>query len=194
MSRIFCIVGKSASGKDTIYKEILKNCDKLIPIIPYTTRPMRSGETDGVDYNFVTEDQMNGFDAAGCIIEKRQYLTTQGIWNYFTVKFDVKPQTDYILITTLEGAMGITDHYGADMVRIVYLTIDDKTRLLRYIERESKQARPDYEEVCRRFIADQKDFSQENINALKNVYSINSALSVEECLAEWDKIYHAAEV
>ena len=48
MGNIYCLMGKSASGKDTIYNRLLA-MEKLHlrRVVPYTTRPMRSGETDG---------------------------------------------------------------------------------------------------------------------------------------------------
>lgn len=50
-------MGKSSSGKDTIYENLLQRHDlKLIPFIMYTTRPTRANETDGVQYHFVTEE------------------------------------------------------------------------------------------------------------------------------------------
>ncbi len=190
MSRIFCIVGKSASGKDTIYKEILSTCcSNLIPIIPYTTRPKRVEENNGVDYNFVTEEQLMAFEKAGDVIEKRQYFTTQGVWYYFTLKFNITNNNDYILITTLDGAISIMQEYGSDIVHIVYLVIDDRTRLLRCIERESKQDKPDYLEVCRRFIADQEDFSDFKISIFENVHYIDTNFNIESCLKKWNEIY-----
>ena len=49
-------MGKSSSGKDTIYKKLIQNKNlALKEIIPYTTRPIRVGEQDGVEYHFVTE-------------------------------------------------------------------------------------------------------------------------------------------
>ena len=192
VSRIFCIVGKSASGKDTVYREILASRPaNLIPIVPATTRPQRVGECNGVDYHFVTMEQLAAMDAAGEVIEKREYHTTQGLWVYFTMRFDLEEGKDYILITTLEGAQSLTAYYGADTVTVVYLHADDKIRLLRYIERESRQAKPDYAEVCRRFLADQKDFAEENIRALPNLYMIDAGHSVEECLAAWRHLYHS---
>ena len=50
MGKIFYIMGKSASGKDTIYKELIEKMPKFHSIVPYTTRPMREGEKDGVEY------------------------------------------------------------------------------------------------------------------------------------------------
>ena len=52
MNRVFCLVGKSCSGKDTLYARILDRCPELVPVIPCTTRPRRTGETDGQNYRF----------------------------------------------------------------------------------------------------------------------------------------------
>ena len=59
MGNIYCLMGKSASGKDTIYNRLLA-MEKLHlrRVVPYTTRPMRSGETDGQTYVFCTEQQV----------------------------------------------------------------------------------------------------------------------------------------
>ena len=54
MTNLFYIMGKSATGKDTIYKKIKENID-IKEYVPYTTRPIRTGEKDGVDYHFITE-------------------------------------------------------------------------------------------------------------------------------------------
>lgn len=191
MSKIFCIVGKSSSGKDTIYKKIIENsAPGLVPVVLYTTRPMRTGEKNGVDYNFVTESDLAKFEANNEIIEKRSYKTTKGIWSYFTVRFNLKENTDYILITTLEGAKSLTECYGENAVHIVYLTIDDRLRLTRCIEREAKQQKPDYREVCRRFLADDADFSKDKLEKFKNIHYINTSFPPNECLQKWQEIYN----
>ena len=86
MGKIFYIMGKSSSGKDTIYENLLgREGLSLHPLIMYTTRPIRAGETDGV--------------------------------------------------------------------------------LLRAIKREKKQEHPNFKEVCRRYLADEEDFSEEKLQA-----------------------------
>ena len=53
MGKIFCVMGKSASGKDTIYRRLMEAPGLgLERIVLYTTRPIRAGEKDGVDYHF----------------------------------------------------------------------------------------------------------------------------------------------
>ena len=59
MGKIFYIMGKSASGKDTIYKELIEKMPKFHSIVPYTTRPMREGEKDGVEYFFVDQERFD---------------------------------------------------------------------------------------------------------------------------------------
>lgn len=188
MNRIFCIVGKSCSGKDTIYARILEqNRPGLVPVVPYTTRPRRPGEAEGQTYHFVTEEQLRRYEEEGQVIEKRVYQTTQGPWTYFTLRFAL--DADRLLITTLEGARALMDCYGPQQVRMVYLHVDDRTRLLRYIDRESRQASPDYAEVCRRFLADQEDFSRENLARFPSLYPIDTGAGIEACLAQWDALY-----
>ena len=55
MGKIFYLMGKSSSGKDTIYKELLQGFPKMKRIVLYTTRPRREGECDGVEYFFTDE-------------------------------------------------------------------------------------------------------------------------------------------
>lgn len=191
MSKIFCIVGKSGSGKDTIYKQIL-SCDypDLTPIITYTTRPKRINEKNGIDYNFVLPNQLNEFEKNNQILEKRQYSTVDGIWSYFTLKFELLCGKNYILITTIEGAVSIMQYYGEDIVHIIYLYLDDDTRLKRCLQRESKQINPNYDEVYRRFNSDKLDFSENKINKLKHIHKINTNNDINDCIKKWDTIYY----
>ncbi len=190
MSRIYCIVGPSAVGKDTFYKELLSvRGDRLTPVIPSTTRPMRTGEVNGVDYHFVTMDELAALEAEGRVIEKREYHTTQGLWVYFTMKFDLAAQRDYVLISTLEGAERLQAYYGADHVTVVFLRLDAGVRLSRSIAREMRQKHPDYAEICRRFLADEQDFAPERVERLQNVVYIDTEGSVADSLAQWDRLF-----
>lgn len=192
MSRIFCIVGKSCSGKDTLYARILaQNRPGLVPVVPCTTRPRRPGEVEGQSYHFVTQEQLRQYENQGQVIEKREYHTTQGLWTYFTLRFQL--DRDRVLITTLEGARALMDCYGPGHVQVVFLHTDDRTRLLRCIDRESRQERPDYDEVCRRFLADQADFSRERLALLPGLRSIDANRPPEDCLAQFLALYQKGE-
>lgn len=166
MGKIFCLMGKSASGKDTIYGRLLKESRvKLKPVVPYTTRPMRDGEVAGENYFFCTEEEEEALARAGKIIELRQYDTVYGVWKYFTVDDGriCLDKNDYLMIGTLETYAKIRDYFGEEYVYPIYVWTDDGVRLSRALSREQSQKEPKYAEMCRRFLADEKDFSTENL-------------------------------
>ncbi|MCM1112106.1 MAG: hypothetical protein NC399_02510 [Muribaculum sp.] len=165
MGKIFYLMGKSSSGKDTIFKE-LREAGKLRAIVPYTTRPIRAGERDGVEYHFTDEDGFQRLSSSGKVIEQREYHTFCGVWRYFTVddgQFVPEGAQDYIMIGTLEAYRNMQAHFGAEKVLPVLIELDDGERLQRALDREREQERPQYEEMCRRFLADGEDFSEEKI-------------------------------
>ena len=85
MGKLFYLIGKSSTGKDTIFQSLLEREDLgLKPLVLYTTRPMRAGETPGVQYHFTDEAGLSRLQAAGKVIELRAYQTVHGIWKYFT--------------------------------------------------------------------------------------------------------------
>jgi guanylate kinase len=158
--KLICIVGKSGSGKDTLFRHIkrFKPFD-LTPIIPYTTRPRRQGERSGKDYHFFTEEMMLMLQRNGEIIESRRYDTIAGAWYYFTKAFDLNSNETYITITTPEALTKLAAYVGEKSTFVVYLTLSDRERLMRAVRRESKQKTPNFAEVCRRYLADERDFS-----------------------------------
>lgn len=167
MGKIYCMMGKSSSGKDTIYKMLLEDGDiSAKTIVPYTTRPMREGEREGVEYYFCDENKLAELEAAGKVIELRAYNTVHGIWKYFTVNDHqiADENQDYLLIGTLEAYLKIRDYFGADRVIPIYIEVEDGLRLQRALDRERSQTEPKYEEMCRRFLADAADFSEEKLS------------------------------
>ena len=166
MGKIFYIMGKSSSGKDSIFKEIKKRMPELKDIVLYTTRPIREGEQEGVEYHFVDEMVLHTMEEKGCVIEQRAYHTKCGVWKYFTAddgQVDLE-RDNYLVIGTLESYKAMKDYYGEMKVVSLYVEVEDGMRLGRALEREQKQAEPKYAEMCRRFLADQQDFSEEKIS------------------------------
>lgn len=166
MGKIVCLMGKSSSGKDTIYKKILMQENvHLETIVPYTTRPIRDGERDGVEYHFTDEEGYQTLFRQGRVIESRAYNTYHGLWRYFTVAdgtVDLERHS-YIMIGTLEAYDHLRKFYGKDKVVPVMIELDDGVRLQRALDRERGQDDPKYEEMCRRFLADTEDFSSEKM-------------------------------
>ncbi|MCR5154262.1 MAG: guanylate kinase [Lachnospiraceae bacterium] len=169
MGKLFIIMGKSATGKDTIYKRIAEDKElNLKTVVIYTTRPIRKGETDGVEYHFVTVEQMNKMIEDKKVIERRTYPTVVGDWHYFTAndgQIDLEGN-NYLMISTLAGYEQIRNYYGSEKVVPIYIEVKDKDRLLRSVEREIRQKKPNFSEVCRRYLADEADFSEEELKRL----------------------------
>ncbi len=164
MSKIFYIMGKSASGKDTIFKKVKEQMPELKTIVIYTTRPIREGEKEGVEYHFVDDVKCKELGEQGKVIELRAYDTVHGIWKYFTVddgQFDA--DVNYIAIGTLESYRDMRNYLGAEKLVPIYIEVEDGIRLERALKREQAQKEPKYEELCRRFLADAEDFSVDNL-------------------------------
>jgi len=187
MGKIYYLMGKSASGKDHIYEHLLKETSfDLKPLVLYTTRPIRSGEQDGREYFFVDEKRLSELREAGKIIEERMYSTVQGPWYYFTAddgQIDLEKQ-DYLGIGTLESYVKLKDYFGEQALVPLYVEVDDGLRLSRALERERGQKEPKYAEMCRRFLADCEDFSEENIAKAGIVRRFSNNTTPEACFSE----------
>lgn len=166
MGKIFYILGKSSTGKDTIYKNILEDKElNLRDIILYTTRPIRDGEIDGKSYHFVSEQEYEEIKKSGLIIEERSYDTMHGVWRYFTVKdsnIDLS-NNNYVIIGVLKSFIDTRDYFGSDKVVPIYIEVEDGLRLQRALNREKKPENRRFKEMCRRYLADSEDFSENKI-------------------------------
>jgi len=189
MGKIYYMMGKSASGKDTLYKEIRERCPELKPVTLYTTRPIRDGEVNGVNYFFVTKDILDKYEQQGKVIELRTYPSVHGDWHYATLddgQVDLAGN-DYIIQGTPESYQKMKEYYGEENLFPVYIEVEDGERLKRALARELSQEKPKYEEMCRRFLADQKDFSEENLFAAgitRRFINADKAQCLEEILGE----------
>ncbi len=166
MGLIFYLMGKSASGKDTVYRSLLSDPElRLESIVLYTTRPIRTGEKNGVDYHFVDEREYLEIRESGKIVEERLYQSAEGPWRYFTVddgKIGLSGQ-DYLVIGTLESYLDMIGYFGKDKVCPIYMEVEDGERLQRALTRERQESEPKYAEMCRRFLADTVDFSEDKL-------------------------------
>lgn len=187
MAKVVFIFGKSSTGKDTIAKELLRNDSlELNTIITYTTRPMREGEMEGKEYHFVTDEDALNFEKDGSVVETREYHTVKGLWKYFTRndgQIDLSSNNKYLVLGTLEMYEKYCAYFGKELIAPIYIDIDNGIRLQRALDREKTQPIPQYKEMCRRFIADEEDFSEDKLakNGITRRF-INDDL--KRCIAE----------
>lgn len=186
MGRLFYIMGKSASGKDTLYNILAGDRSFGLRLVaPYTTRPIRQGEQEDGTYRFVDKGRLDEMTAQGRVIESRCYHTVHGDWYYFTAddgQIDLS-KGDYLMIGTLESYEKTRRYFGKDLVVPIYVEVEDGERLQRALNRERIQKEPKYLEMCRRFLADAEDFSEGQLERLGICRRFCND-TMERCLAE----------
>ncbi len=196
MGKIYQIMGRSSCGKDTIYKHLLNRGNvQLSKVIIYTTRPMREKETDGVQYFFCDEEKYNEYKNSNRIIEERTYNTVYGPWHYFTVddgQIDLS-KGNYLIIGTIEMFTSIREYFGEDKVVPLMIMVDDGVILQRALNRELKRDNPGYDEMCRRYLADKADYSDEKLKAAGVNNLFNNDGELEDCIREIESFIKSDE-
>ena len=151
--KILALFGKSASGKDSIQKWIVSNYPQLTnKIVSCTTRPPRSGEQDGVDYFFLSDEEFAKKVLDGSMLEATSFRE----WFYGTALDQLDPNKINVGVFNITGVECILDDPRLDVVP-VWIHASDTVRLKRSLDREDN---PDCKEICRRFLADEKDFDE----------------------------------
>lgn len=202
--KLIAIIGTTASGKDTVVRELLRRNNKLKKIVSVTNRPMRQGEIRCKDYNFVTDKEMKALINENKLIERRDYKTKNGVWTYGTEKssIDINSDNVYIHILDWNGFETLIDYVwyclgGAegrqinldDYIKGYYIDADVDIRLERYRKRNS-----DTYEMCRRILADKEqiediydDLYKDDINKLKNNNKVDFENIINKILEDLEK-------
>ncbi len=183
MKKIIVLLGASATGKDTVVKHISEKYS--IPIaVSYTTRPMRSNETQGVEYYFISDDEMHEKFKNGEVIEHTSYyIQSEDVsYTYANVTSEFE-KGDYIL--TILNPHGLYQFrqslYKDDLVSIM-LNCDDRVRLIRSLDRDENV---NVNEVLDRFRRDELDFIERRP---KTDYEIDTNKPLEEVFNDIDRI------
>ena len=164
MYKIFCLTGKSSVGKDTLSEMLLRVPELgLRRFVLYTTRPRRPDETDGEAYHFLTREALDARVRERGAVERRDYHTALGLWSYCTLPDEAPARSHRLAVTPLPALAAYREHFGAEVLVPLYIETPDHLRLSRAIDRESRAPAPCYAEVCRRYLADERDFSPENL-------------------------------
>ncbi|MDO5564363.1 MAG: guanylate kinase [Eubacteriales bacterium] len=179
---IYCIIGKSASGKDTIYKKIINKIPNINKITLYTTRPKRENEKEGIEYFFVNEDFLK--QNKNKIIEQRTYNTIYGPWIYAMIDDgSINSKNNYLLLSTLESYNSIKKYFGEENVFPIYINVPNDIRLQRAKDRVNILDENTKKEIERRFKADEIDFSTQKIKEA-NITKIYDNANLQNCINE----------
>lgn len=150
MYKIIAIMGEAGSGKDSLMQAMLKLRPDFHEIISCTTRPKREGEVEGVNYYYYTPEQFGDRVLHDEMLE----CTVFNDWFYGTSYDSVRSDCINIGVFNPTGVESLVVRPDVD-VKIIRVVAEDKTRLLRQLNREGS---PDVREIIRRFHADWLDF------------------------------------
>ncbi len=183
---ILILVGKSASGKDTIQKELVEKYG-YSPIVSTTTRPIREGEKEGVNYFYTSRDEFQKRIDEGKFLEYRSYNTLVNgkpdTWFYGTEKLDLHDKN--VVVLDPIGASIFADYYGADNCYVAYIDVPDDIRK----ERAMRRGSFDEIEWQRRLETDAIDFDEDLIEDITPNYThINNVGNIHKSVisvANW---------
>ena len=151
MYKIIALIGEAGTGKDTLMKEIIKKTPSLHEIISCTTRPMREGEVDGVNYHFLTLEQFTGQVLRNEMLESTNFNN----WFYGTSLQSLDKDKINIGVFNPAGIKSMLNHPEVDL-QVYRVFCADKIRLIRQLNREKN---PDVDEIIRRYGTDKADFA-----------------------------------
>ena len=150
--KIVAIMGKAGAGKDTLLKECLSlSPNRLHEIISCTTRPPREGEVEGVNYYYLTEKEFMDRLADDRMLEATEFRK----W-YYGTSIEALNQEKINIGVFNPAGVRILMSLSNVAVLPIYVIADDKTRILRQLNREEN---PDVKEIIRRFSTDENDFT-----------------------------------
>ncbi len=180
---IAVLCGKSASGKDTL-QELLKKNYGFNSIVSATSRPMREGEIEGVNYFFLTREEFINRLNNQEFLEYRTYNTLvdgkSDTWYYGCPKQKLDDNKDYVIILDMNGTRDFVDYYGKDNCFVCYVDCDNKLRKQRAMSRGSF----DETEWNRRAEDDEKKFSEDILKGLIDDRITNSGDLTPDGLAK----------
>lgn len=140
------ISGLIQAGKSTLLQKLMGW--GYTPVIEYTTRPMRKGERNHVDYHFITDEEFDRMEAEGEFAEAMHADTIYGVWKYGARKEDLKSGCIMAM-----GPYGLTQLLEQDIpVLSVILDISEEEAITR-----ARSRGDDIEEVKRRYNKDKPD-------------------------------------
>lgn len=162
MKKVLCIIGESATGKDTLKEELLKQNDHCVSVVRHTTRPKRDGEINGVTYHFINNEEFSKLIMDFSMLEANLFKG----WAYGTA-YDSLVDNKINIITCDSMAAENLSQCKDLYVEIAWIQTAPKLRLIRALTREENV---DVDEVLRRFTRDNEDYADFAKNNLKNCH------------------------
>ena len=104
---LYVVSAPSGAGKTSLVKAMLERDSGILVSVSHTTREMRPGEVDGVDYNFVAMDEFNKMIEAAAFLEFAEVFTNKYGTSQLWVQEQLDNGKDVILEIDWQGAQQI---------------------------------------------------------------------------------------
>ena len=186
--KIFALLGYSSVGKDTILKQVLKDMDDVKPIISTTTRPMRKGETEGVEYYFIDDTEF--FRRGTDFVEQRIYHTKvkengvekDATWRYGIERMELEKDDYLIVIVDSVGYKELKNYVGNGRIVPIFISAPQEELKARALARGDLEA-----EVDRRLKDDYERFMDFRVRTVYHEVK-NGEGRLEEAIKEVEGI------
>ena len=186
--KIFALLGYMSVGKDTILKQVLKDIDDVKPIISTTTRPMRKGETEGVEYYFI--DDVEFFRRGTDFVEQRIYHTKvkengvekDATWRYGIERMELEKDDYLIVIVDSVGYKELKNYVGNNKIVPIFISAPQEELKARALARGDLEA-----EVDRRLKDDYERFMDFRVRTVYHEVK-NGEGRLEEAIKEVEGI------
>ena len=186
--KIFALLGYMGVGKDTILKQVLKDMDDVKPIISTTTRPMRKGETEGVEYYFIDDTEF--FRRGTDFVEQRIYHTKvkengvekDATWRYGIERMELEKDDYLIVIVDSVGYKELKNYVGNNKIVPIFISAPQEELKARALARGDLEA-----EVDRRLKDDYERFMDFRVRTVYHEVK-NGEGRLEEAIKEVEGI------
>ena len=186
--KIFALLGYSSVGKDTILKQVLKDMDDVKPIISTTTRPMRKGETEGVEYYFIDDTEF--FRRGTDFVEQRIYHTKvkengvekEATWRYGIERAELEKDDYLIVIVDSVGYKELKNYVGNGKIVPIFISAPQEELKARALARGDLEA-----EIDRRLKDDYERFMDFRVRTVYHEVK-NGEGRLEEAIKEVENI------
>lgn len=180
MNKLIVLCGGSGTGKDTLAQMIADKCNANT-LVSATTRPMRTGELEAVNYYFVDDETFDRLEMNDKIVASRKYDTEFGVWRYGlnVDEIDSKLSKSHcVTIVDMGGLEQLKAKYGEQIVS-VYLYLDKDTRAERYVNRD-KVTFDGLKECIRRIEDDEIVFKDARFKTDLSFYNRNTRQTFDQ--------------
>lgn len=175
---IIAITGKSSAGKDSIAR-VLSNQHGYKYVVSTTTRPIRSNETNHIDYHFISEEEFQKLTDNDELIEYRYYDAIQNgkqaRWHYGIERKEIDlSKHSYVCVVDLIGLEDLKREFGYKVISL-YIDVPKEVRKIRAIARDRFFEEEEFIRRCK-----DDDIKFENVEKIVDCVVVNNKF--DECL------------